>query len=64
MDTYTISHFSLANVNGPEETRTPALLRKLADILEEESITKIQDIVFENAVEDGERVPTFTVYYK
>jgi hypothetical protein len=62
---YTINHFSL-NLPATESNRDniPNLLRHLATTIEamDEGI-EIQDIVFNNDIDDGKACPGFTVYY-
>lgn len=41
----------------------PKLLRKLADTLEQEEITDVNDIVFHTIHVDGEDRPYFSIYY-
>jgi len=61
---YTINHFSLSLGRGEGQDNVAALLRHLANQLDEDSVTDISDIVFHNEVdEDGNFRPHFTVYY-
>jgi hypothetical protein len=64
IESWTVRHFSLANPKGPGQEDVPALLRRLADHLEERGAIDVQDLVFHAERDDeGEDWPTVTVYF-
>ena len=62
--TWTIQHFSQSNRKGPGQGDVAALLRRIADTIEELDPVQIQDIVFHSQVDDDfEPWPSMTVYF-
>jgi hypothetical protein len=60
---YPIQHFSHSNPRGLGQSDIPALLRRVADKLEEYGDIWVQDIVFSNPITpDGDNMK-ITVYY-
>ncbi|TDB69905.1 MULTISPECIES: hypothetical protein [unclassified Micromonospora] len=62
-DPYTIRHFSQGNPAGPTQDDVPALLRRLADTIEDLGPVWIQDIVLHNEITAEGDYYSFTVYY-
>lgn len=61
---WTIRHFSLANPAGDRQYDVPALLRRVADTLEELGPVEVQDVVFRMEIDGGgEERPSMTVYF-
>ncbi|KQO60022.1 hypothetical protein [Curtobacterium sp. Leaf261] len=60
---WTISHFSQSNPIGEGQGSVPALLRRLADSIEELGDVDVQDITFASEVTDAEDDLTMTVYF-
>ena len=56
-------HFSQSNPEGPGQGDVAALLRRVADTLDELGDVAVQDIVFHSAVTAAEDDLTMTVYY-
>lgn len=51
---WTIDHFSQANARGPTQADIPALLRRVADTIEQLGPVSVQDITFGTEItEDG-----------
>lgn len=63
MDEWTVLHFSLSNPAGEGQGDVAALLRRVAESLDELGDVDVQDITFQTAVTDGEDDLTVTVYY-
>jgi hypothetical protein len=64
MKEYTILHFSLTLPKGEGQSDIAALLRHLANKIEEVKNINVSDIVFHNEIDDdGQDRPHFTVYY-
>lgn len=63
VDAWTIFHFSQSNGKGPGQGDVPALLRRVADSVEELGDVDVQDITFASEVTAGEDDLTMTVYY-
>ncbi|MFC5750371.1 hypothetical protein [Actinomadura rugatobispora] len=60
---WTIRHFSQANPKGRDQGDVPALLRRVADSIEELGPVKVQDLILhEEITEDGPWVSA-TVYF-
>lgn len=56
-------HFSQSNPEGPGQGDVAALLRRVADSLDDLGDVDVQDIAFHTAVTAGEDDLTMTVYY-
>jgi hypothetical protein len=64
MESWTVRHFSQTNPVGPGRDDVPALLRRIADTVQELGPVEVQDIVFHRDLdEDGEWCPLMTVYF-
>ncbi|MFE9875213.1 hypothetical protein [Streptomyces sp. NPDC005784] len=63
MESWTIKHFSQANPEGTGQDDVPALLRRVADSIEDLGLVEVQDLVMHTEITaDGYR-PSLTVYY-
>ena len=62
-DQWSALHFSLSNPTGTGRGDVAALLRRVADSVEELGDVTVQDVVFHSSVTDGEDDLTMTVYY-
>jgi hypothetical protein len=62
--TWTILHFSQSNPTGDGQGNVAALLRRIADTIDEYGDIQVEDVVFHNAVTGGEDDLTMTVYYR
>lgn len=60
---WTVLHFSQSNPAGEGQGNVAALLRRVADSVEELGDVKVQDVTFSSTVTDGEDDLTMTVYY-
>lgn len=61
---WTIRHFSQSNPKGGDQGSVPALLRRVAETIEDLGPVAIQDVVFHSELDDeGESWPTVTVYF-
>ena len=61
---WTIRHFSQANPAGEGQYDVPALLRRVADTLEELGPVDVQDVVFHQDLDgEGDERPSMTVYF-
>ncbi|MGW4522744.1 hypothetical protein [Amycolatopsis sp. NPDC004378] len=60
---WTVEHFSQSNPAGPGQGDVAALLRRVADTLDELGDVQVQDITFASAATEGEDDLTMTVYY-
>jgi hypothetical protein len=60
---WTISHFSQSNPTGPGQGDVAALLRRVADSLDDLGDVTIQDITYHAEPTGGEDDLTMTVYY-
>ncbi|MBE1494162.1 hypothetical protein H4696_001262 [Amycolatopsis lexingtonensis] len=56
-------HFSRSNPAGPGQGDVAALLRRVADAVEDLGDVQVHDITFASAVTGGEDDLTMTVYY-
>ena len=62
--TSTIEHFSQGNPSGPGQSNVPALLRRVAETLQELGAVQVQDVVFHSDVtEEGDDFPSLSVYF-
>jgi hypothetical protein len=62
-DDWTVFHFGQSNPAGPGQGSVPALLRRVADSIDELGDVVIQDITFHSEVTGDEDDLTMTVYY-
>ncbi|WP_344197163.1 helix-turn-helix domain-containing protein [Kribbella karoonensis] len=63
-ESWTIRHFSQSNPKGVGEGDVPALLRRVADTLEDLGPVKVTDLVLHNELtDDGEDWYSITVYF-
>ncbi len=58
-----IHHYSQSTPKGPEQGDCAALLRRVADSIEELGTVTVQDIAFGNEVTDDGLWPSLTVYF-
>jgi hypothetical protein len=63
VDQWSALHFSQSNPSGPGQGEVAALLRRVADSLDELGDVQVKDITFRSEVTDGEDDLTMTVYY-
>ncbi|MER5326401.1 hypothetical protein [Streptosporangium roseum] len=61
--TYTMHHFSQANPKGPGQSDVPALLRRVADTIEDLGHVEVHDVIMHNEITEGEDWPNLTVYF-
>jgi hypothetical protein len=62
-DSGTVEHFSQSNPTGPGQGDVAALLRRVADTLDELGDVQVQDVVFGSEVTAGEDDLHLTVYF-
>jgi len=62
-DDWTINHFSQSNPSGAGQGNVPALLRRVADSIEELGDVQVADITFSSSVSHDEDDLTVTVYF-
>ena len=62
-ESWTIRHFSQANPKGPGQDNVPALLRRLADSVDELGKVEVQDITFETEITEDGNWCSMTVYF-
>jgi hypothetical protein len=62
-DDWTINHFSQSNPTGSGQGDVPALLRRVADSIDELGDGKVEDITFASAVADPEDDLRMTVCF-
>ena len=61
---YTALHFSQANPRSAGQDNVPALLRRVADTIDELGDVDISDLILHSEItSDGENRPSITVYY-
>jgi hypothetical protein len=63
VERYTMNHFSQANPKGDEKGDGAALLRRVADTIDELDDATVHDITFHTELLDGKGGVTMTVYY-
>jgi hypothetical protein len=63
MDEWSALHFSQSNAAGSGQGDVAALLRRVAEALDELGDVQVQDITFSSRVTEGEDDLTVTVYY-
>ena len=62
-ESWTIHHFSIANPVGTDRADLPALLRRMADALEEFGPVEVQDLTLGTEVTEEGSVHDLTVYF-
>jgi hypothetical protein len=62
-DNRPVEHFSRSNPAGPGQGDVAALLRRVADTLDELGDVQVQDVVFGSEVTGGEDDLHMTVYF-
>ena len=62
-ESWTIRHFSIANPVGTNRADVPALLRRMADALEEFGPVEVQDLTLGTEITEDEDVYDLTVYF-
>jgi hypothetical protein len=62
-ETWAIEHFSRSNPAGPGQGDVSALLRRVADTLDELGDVQVQDVVFGSEATAGEDDLHMTVYF-
>jgi hypothetical protein len=60
---WTAEHFAQNNPKGPEQDDVPALLRRIADSLEDFGAVEVQDLILHNAINEHGSWPSITVYF-
>lgn len=60
---WTVLHFSQSNPAGEGQGEVAALLRRVADRLDDLGDVQVQDVTFSSEVTAGEDDLTMTVYY-
>ncbi|MGV9765593.1 MULTISPECIES: hypothetical protein [Micromonospora] len=60
---WTIKHFSQANPVGPGQDSVPALLRRIADSIEQRPGIEVQDVVVQNEITADGDWWSATVYF-
>lgn len=60
---WTVEHFSQANPKGEGQGDVPALLRRVANTIEEFGAIEVQDIVFQTEVTEDGAWHSMTVYF-
>lgn len=63
-DDWTIFHFSQSNPDGPGQGSVPALLRRVADSIDELGDVVVHDITFHSEVTADEDDLMMSVYYE
>jgi hypothetical protein len=63
MGSWTARYFSQANPKGPDQGDVPALLRRVADSIEELGPVDVQDVVFGTEVTEDGPWHSLTVYF-
>jgi hypothetical protein len=63
-ENWTVQHFSQSNPDGPGQGDVVALLRRVADSLEDLGDVTVQDITFHSEATAEEADLTMTVYYQ
>ena len=61
--TWIVEHFSQANPAGPGQDDVPALLRRVADTLDQVGPMDVQDLVLHTEVTDAGNWHSLTVYF-
>ncbi len=62
-DQWSVFHFSQANPEGNGQDDVPALLRRVADSIQELGDIDVMDITFEKEITAEGPWPSLTVYY-
>jgi len=60
---WTIRHFSQANPSGPGQGDVAALLRRVADSLDQLGAIEVMDLVMHTEVTEDGMWPSLTVYF-
>jgi hypothetical protein len=61
---WSVCHFAQANPDGPDQENVPALLRRVADSIEEFGDIEVSDICFHNDYDaGGDSYVHMVVYY-
>ena len=63
MDKWVVNHFTQNNPMGPGQENVTALLRRIADSIDELGEVDVQDICFHREITEEEDVVSMTVYY-
>ncbi|MGA4685929.1 MULTISPECIES: hypothetical protein [Micromonospora] len=63
LPSWTIKHFSQANPAGPGQDSVPALLRRIADSIEQRPGIEVQDVVIQNEITADGDWWSATVYF-
>ncbi|MDP9866032.1 MULTISPECIES: hypothetical protein [Streptosporangium] len=61
--TWTMHHFSQANPKGPGQADVPALLRRVADSIEDLGNVEVHDMIMHNEITEDGDWPSLTVYF-
>jgi hypothetical protein len=61
---WTVNHFSQANPEGSGQGDVPALLRRVADSIEELGVIEVMDLTLSNDVTENGDWWSATVYFK
>ncbi len=62
-DSWTARHFSQANPEGEDEGDVPALLRRVADTLQQFGDVKVLDLILQQEPTERGFAPAITVYF-
>jgi hypothetical protein len=62
-ESWTVRHFSQSNPKGPGQGNVPALLRRLAETIEQLGAISVQDITFGTEITAGGQWHHMTVYF-
>jgi hypothetical protein len=62
-ESWSINHFSIVNPVGTDRADVPALLRRMADALDEYGPIEVQDLTFGTEVTEDGYVHDLTVYF-
>lgn len=60
---YTMHHFSQSNPQGPDQENVPALLRRVAETIEDLGDVEVHDLVMHTDITSDGLSPHFTVYF-
>ncbi|MGW4499330.1 hypothetical protein ACWENR_12060 [Micromonospora sp. NPDC004336] len=62
-ESWTIKHFSQGNPAGPGQDSVPALLRRIADSIEQRPCIEVQDVILRNEANADGDWWSATVYF-